>query len=77
MFKCIVKWMYSYPDPDNCELAYDIKKQIQRLFPCKHQWIVSSGGMRRKCTKCWKHQYQSFSKYPRPEWEDLPPKITS
>jgi hypothetical protein len=73
----IKKWLYSCPDLNNWFGVY-ICKIYQSLFPCKHHWHEYKGGFRRKCTKCWKHQYKFYSRYGdiRIGWKDLPVNIT-
>jgi len=77
MLRKLKKWLYSYPDPDDW-FGVHIREFYQSIRPCKHHWYTYKGGFRRKCTKCWKHQYKFYSKYGelRMGWEDLPPNIT-
>ena len=73
MFKKIVKWLYSYPDPDD-NFGVNIRTTFQSLFPCKHVWVYNRGKYRRRCKKCWKKSHLVLRRYDnmRWEWVDLP-----
>jgi len=74
--KSIKKWLYSYPDDDDM-FGVNIRKTYQQLYPCIHHWYMYKGGFRRKCTKCWKHQYKFYCRYGdnRLGWRELPRQI--
>jgi len=67
----IIEYLYSYPDSDDW-FGVNIRKTVQSLFPCKHDWVEKD--FKRKCKKCWKGQYFVYNRFGkvRYEWRDYP-----
>ena len=68
----IIKWLYSFPDPDQL-FGCNIRETIQNILPCKHNWLESAYDVR-CCTKCWKKQRKIYYRFGniRTQWIDIP-----